>query len=304
MRARRRIPPLDWTAALLVRALLGILARVPEGPAYALARGAGRLFWLLAPSRRRRALENLRLALGEGAPPETARRSFGSLMMVALDFVRLPRILARGELEERVDFSGVAPLLEEAGPGGVIFVTGHLGSWEVGGVALARARGGLHVIARRVENPYLDRLVFQGRARAGLVVHPRRGGMRPLARALKEGRDVGVLLDQNQRKRGVFVPVFGKAASTDRSAAALAFRLDRPVVVGFALREGKGFRFRMVPGGLLRPTREERARRDVAGFTGRIVAAMEKVIRSFPDQYLWLHNRYRTRPPGEGSAGE
>ncbi len=296
---RKRILPLDWATAQVLRLFLGLLAGAPEGPAYGLASRAGGLFWRISPSRRRRALENLGLALGEKATPALARASFGSLMKVALDFARLPRILDRGELRERVDFSLLDPLLEEAGPGGVIFVTGHLGSWEVGGVALARARGELHVIARRVENPFLDRLVLQGRERAGLVVHPRRGGMRPLARALQEGKDVGVLLDQNQRKRGIFVPVFGKPASTDRSAAALAFRLDRPVLVGFALRTGQGFRFRMVPGGLLRPGREERESRDLAGFTRRVVAAMEEVIRRYPDQYLWLHNRYRTRPPGE-----
>ncbi len=299
MRRKKRIPPLDWATARFLQALLAGLARAPEGPAYSLAARAGSLFWRIAPSRRKRALENLALALGEKAAPGPAKESFGSLMKVALDFVRLPRILERGELDRRVDFSSFSPLLEQAGPGGVIFVTGHLGSWEVGGVALARKRGEVHVIARRVENPYLDRLVFQGRTRAGLVVHPRRGGMRPLARALREGKDVGVLLDQNQRKRGIFVPVFGRLASTDRSAAALAFRLDRPVLVGFALREGRGFRFRMVPGGLFRPNREERERKDLEGFTGRIVQAMEKVIRRHPGQYLWLHNRYRTRPPGE-----
>lgn len=299
MRERKRILVLDWLTAQSLRLLLGALARAPEGPAYSLALGAGRLFWLASPSRRRRAMENLRLALGEKATLAQARESFSSLMKVALDFVRLPRVLEKGDLSRFVDFSEFDPYLEEAGPGGVIFVTGHLGSWEVGGVALARKRGALHVIARRVENPYLDRLVFQGRARAGLVVHPRRGGMRPLVRALKEGRDVGVLLDQNQRKRGIFVPVFGKPASTDRSAAALVFRLARPVVVGFALREGRTFRFRMVPGGLLRPTEEEREKKDLEGFTERIVTAMEGVILRFPEQYLWLHNRYRTRPPGE-----
>ncbi len=299
MKRKRRNQVLDWTSARLLQGLLGCLARAPEGPAYFLASLAGKLFWRISPSRRERALENLFLALGEKASPALAKESFSSLMKVALDFVRLPSMLRRGEFAGRVDFSGFTPLLEEAGEGGVIFVTGHLGSWEVGGVALARRRGELHVIARRVENPYLDRLVFRGRTEAGLVVHPRRGGMRPLARALKEGKDAGVLLDQNQRKRGIFVPVFGRLASTDRSAAALAFRLGRPVVVGFALREGKGFRFRMVPGGLLRPTPGEKEGKDLEGFTRRIVEAMEKIILRFPGQYLWLHNRYRTRPPGE-----
>ncbi len=299
MKRKKRNRALDWTTARALQGLLGCLARAPEGPAYSMASLAGSVFWRVSPSRRRRAMENLTLALGEKASPALAKESFGSLMKVALDFVRLPRLLETGEFSRRVDFSQFSPLLEEAGPGGVIFVTGHLGSWEVGGVALARARGELHVIARRVENPYLDRLVFRGRTRAGLVVHPRRGGMRPLARALKEGKDAGVLLDQNQRKRGIFVPVFGRPASTDRSAAALAFRLERPVVVGFALREGKGFRFRMVPGGLLRPSREEMEKKDLEGFTRRIVEAMEKVILRRPEQYLWLHNRYRTRPPGE-----
>lgn len=297
---------LAWLSAQSLGLLLGLLARVPEGLAYRAAEALGLLFWALVPGRRRLAAEHLGLALRlDPAHPRVrslVRRSAGALFRVALDFARLPRWIRSGRLLERVETGAFQRTFEQAGPGGLIVVTGHLGSWEVAGAAFARLRGEVHVIGRRMENPYLDRVLREGRERAGLRVHPRRGGIRPLVAALASGKDCALLLDQNQRKRALFVPVFGRLAATDRSAAILALRMGATVLVGCALREGRGFRFRMAAAPLLRPTARELAQRDAAGFTRRIMEALEGLILAHPEQYLWVHRRYRTRPPEEAAA--
>ncbi len=205
----------------------------------------------------------------------------------------------KARLAERVDFRELEQVLEDYKGQGIIFVTGHLGSWEVAGALLSSLRDELHVIGRRVDNPFIDRIVKRGRRAMGIMVHERRGGIRELKKALDRNKDIGLLLDQNQRKRGIFVPVFGKLASTDRSAAMFALRYSKPVVIGFAVRSGYGFRFRIVMGDVVIPTRKEMEEMDVTGLTVRIVKAMEEKILLYPDQYLWMHDRYKTRPPSE-----
>jgi KDO2-lipid IV(A) lauroyltransferase len=209
---------------------------------------------------------------------------------------------------ERVDMTQLDERLaelEEAGEGELVFVSGHLGGIEVGGAVLACRRRMVNVIARRVENPYLDEVARRGRQARGLRIHPRRGGIKPLVKAVESGEDAALLIDQNQRKRGLFLPFFGRLASTDRSAAVLAMRrgVARPVLVGFAIRRGPAFRFTMEFAPVIRPTERELAGRDLAGLTRRITAAMEEIILRHPEQYLWLHDRYKTRPPGEREEG-
>jgi KDO2-lipid IV(A) lauroyltransferase len=157
----------------------------------------------------------------------------------------------------------------------------------------------MNAIVRRVENPWLDRWIKAERSRLDVVMHPRRGGMRPVVRALRRGEAMAALLDQNQRKRGLFAPFFGRLAATDRSIAAVTSRLGIPLHVGATVRVGHGFRFRLTEFTTLRA--DDRVDRAVAieRLVRQINQVFEKLILAQPDQYLWMHNRYRTRPPNE-----
>jgi KDO2-lipid IV(A) lauroyltransferase len=138
------------------------------------------------------------------------------------------------------------------------------------------------------------------RERGGLVIHPRRGGVRDLARALAAG-EVGLqAVDQNQRLRGVFVPFFGELASCERAAVSLALRFGYPIVVGAALRVGGGFRFRFVLHGPFRLNVTGDRAADLRAGVLRVNQEIERLVRMAPDQYLWIHDRYRTQPkPGD-----
>ncbi len=309
--ARRPSPVVDLLTWVPFRAVLALLGGLPESWSYALASGLGRFGWALFGARRALVLKNLARAFPEAGPVERellCRECFASAARILVDLARSPRIVGRGGLEERVDLSEARRALEEAGtlaPGKPpIFCTPHLGSWEVGGTALAHLVGRCHIIARPIRSPRIDAWFRSRRSLLGQVLHPRRGGIRGVRAGLAMGEAAGFLPDQNQRLRGVFVPFFGLPASTDRSPIVLALQGPYPIIVAAALRRGRGYRFRIecakvfVPRALPGESREETLTREL----GVLNRAVEDLIRRAPGQYFWLHDRWRTRPPGEESA--
>ncbi len=287
------------------RLLIGLLALVPDRLGYGFAGWVGRLWFRLDGRRRRYALHFLKNALPDRDEKELLRigaRATGSLFQVPLDMAKLTRLLERGgSLEDVVDCSEAEAGLASERPW--LGLTGHLGSWEMGAAAIASRVGEAHGIARVSKNPLLQRWILANRQRAGLHIHPRRGGLRDLARAL-EGGAVGLqAVDQNQRLRGVFAPFFGQVASCERAAVTLALRHRYPLVVGTAYRVPNRFRFRFV---LLEPFVLARSGDKAKDLYEGVVAVnerLEQLIRLAPEQYLWIHDRYRKKPPPGWRAG-
>ncbi len=288
----------------LARAAIGVAARVPQWLGYGTASLLGRLFFRLDGRRRGYALRFLRNAYPGRPDRELLRigsRATGNLFKVPLDMARLSRLLARGgDVAEVVDYRQAAAQLAQPKP--FLAVTAHLGSWEVAAVAVAQRCGGGHGVARVSKNPLLQHWILQNRERGGLVIHPRRGGIRGLAQALAGGQVGLQVVDQNQRLRGVFAPFFGEIASCERAAVSLALRHGYPLVVGVALRSGRGFRFDLVAAAPFALQRTGDKAHDLRAAVGQVNTAIEGLIRRAPDQYLWIHDRYRTRPPSGGEA--
>lgn len=293
----------------LVRALMLPLAVLPERLAYAGVAGLGQLFFLCSRRRQTYALKFLRQAYPEGKTDREllaiARRATGNFVKIGLDMMRVHRVLEQGRFADAVE--GLDTLRQRLPEGPVLVVSGHLGSWEVGAIALAQARDEAHVLVRIFKNPLLQDFIERTRSRAGLHLHGRRGGLRGLARALKRGA-VGIqAIDQNQRLRGVFVPFFGKLASTERAAATLAVREGYPVAICYSPRVGKGFRFKAVVQTTIHPERPQ-SKEDVPALVEDLVrkinAGLEEAILAHPEQYLWIHDRYRTQPKQGEQDGE
>jgi KDO2-lipid IV(A) lauroyltransferase len=306
MARKRRILVLDAAVYGLVRGFFWLLDRCPEPIVYPALDLLGRAFFVVARGRRRIALANLQQAFGaELSRRQLVRigsRACGSVFMVLADIARMRRYLASGELLRRIDRApwerdSVLPIGDVAHGRPPIICGPHLGSWEAAGTTTGLAYRGLHVIARPLGNPFLERWLLATRTLAGQRLLPRRGGIRRLLQALRDGHAVAMLPDQNQRLRGIFVPVFGKLASCDRSPARLAQLSGAPILVGAALRKGRRFRFTMEVTDMFTVPRG--GSETVRAATERLQRAVEKVIRLAPDQYFWLHNRYRTRPPEE-----
>ncbi len=291
-----------WAA----RAAIGLAARVPQWLGYGAADLLGRLWFVLDRRRRGYALRFLRQAYPDRPDHELLRigsRATGNLFQVPLDMARLTRLLARGgSVREVLDDARALPQLQRL-QRPFLGLTGHLGNWEVAAIGVAQFAGGAHGVARVSKNPLLQQWISANRERGGLVVHPRRGGIRGLTKALAAG-GVGLqVVDQNQRLRGVFAPFFGKLASCERAAVTLALRHGYPIVVGVALRRGRGFRFDLVAAEPFTLVATGDRDADLHAAVVRVNLALESLIRLAPEQYLWIHDRYRTQPKA-GAVGE
>jgi KDO2-lipid IV(A) lauroyltransferase len=294
---------MDWAAYAALRAVETLLLAAPPEASEAMARGVGRAWFALDRTRRRTALDNLALAFPSLPPAErrrVARASFEHAFLVAVEVVRRPRALSRlRHVLRKGRYEGDQGLMRRdvrAGLPGLV-LTGHVGNWELAGTVVRLEGVAFSGVARPIENPYVDDYVARTRGGPEALI-AKRGAARAISRALREGRWVGVLADQNAGRHGLFVPFFGVPASTYPLAATLAVRHRVPVYFGAAIRRGGGFRYDyLLHRHEMDPAADEREE------VGRTLAAfhewLETTIRRAPEQYLWLHRRWRTRPPGE-----
>ena len=179
---------------------------------------------------------------------------------------------------------------------GLIFVTGHLGNWELAGAYVAARGIPLDAIARRMSNPLFDRYVTETRSRIGMVVVHDADAVRRTPRSLRDNRAVAFLADQGVLGlASTFVPFFGRPAKTPRGPAVFALRLRVPVVFGVAVRQPGG-KYRLVFEPVLVEDTGDRDR-DVDTIVARYTAILERWVRRYPEQYFWHHRRWRRQPP-------
>ncbi|WP_420840443.1 lysophospholipid acyltransferase family protein [Archangium primigenium] len=285
---------------LLVRAVLGFVSALPLGLARTLGAGFGRFAFAVAGGERRKALKSLARAFPERSDAERhalARASFRHLGMAAFEVGATTSLDANLEHLVRWDAEDRAVLEAALARGkGVVFVSGHVGNWELLARRVARAGYPSQSIAKETTDPRLTALVERFRAQGGVrsIWRGQEGAARAMLRALKAGEILGLLIDQDTRVQSLFVPFFGELAATPRAAADLALRTGAAVVVGFCQREGQGYRLWTEevawPAG---PDREA----DALGLTAALSARIEAAIRRAPEQWVWMHQRWKTRPP-------
>jgi Kdo2-lipid IVA lauroyltransferase/acyltransferase len=279
-----------------------VIGRLPAGLARWIGRRLGDVGYALAADRRRTALANLARAFP--GVPDVARRRIcrGSFQHLGLMLVELAALLAR-PLEHTlrgVRIEGLDRLRSVMDRHGrALVVTAHLGNWELLPVACRLTGYRLSVVVRPLDAPRLDRLARRLRERSEAELIDKRAALRPVLRALAGGGMVGILLDQNAaRREGVFVPFFGHPASTSKSLAVLALRTGSPIVPAFIHRQAAGTHRVVIGEPLVSPVLEDHEAA-VASLTARCTEAIEAAIRNTPEQWLWMHDRWRTRPPRE-----
>lgn len=292
----------DMFAALVIRmfGVVGLL--LPRRILLLVGRGIGNLAYLLAFKRRHLALENIRLALGQELSPveqrRVARRSFAHLGMNLMEYFTFPN-LNRRKIEGTTLFSGKKHLDSALGEGrGVLCLTGHMGNWDLLGSALAFRGYPVSLVSKVSRSRAINRVWMDYREDVGVRIFSGSGAMKDILRQLKKGGIVGLVVDQNAlRKDGIFVPFFGREACTLTAIAVLARRTGAPVVPIYSFREGS--KLRVVVQAPLESGEIEDMNEDVFQRTLRYSQWTEAVIRRHPEQWTWLHNRWRTRPPGE-----
>jgi Kdo2-lipid IVA lauroyltransferase/acyltransferase len=280
-------------------------APLPAPVALAMGRRLGDLVALLLPGRRRVALANLATAF-PGLPAAARRRlARGSWQHLGMTLVELARLLGR-PLQATLDeltLDGLEHLrhvMDEHGR--ALVLTAHLGNWEYLTAAHRLTGYPLSVVVRPLDWPVLDAGAAAMRRKTGVALIDKRGALRPVLDALRRGGLVGILLDQNAaRREGVFVPFFGRTASTSRSLALLALRTGAPVVPIFIHREAPGRHRVVIEAPLARP-RVNDPEQAVVELTARCTQTIEAAIRRTPEQWLWSHDRWRTRQPAGAPA--
>lgn len=251
---------------------------------------------------RRRVVERQIAAAFPGLPDAEvigiARASYAHLGRTSIEAALLPGIGRQGVLDlfDGVDNWSAVERAITAGKG-LIFVTGHLGNWELAGAYVASRGVPLDVVARHMANPLFDRYLTRTRERIGMAVVHDSDAVRRTPRSIKAGRGVAFLSDQGVLGlASTFVPFFGMPAKTPRGPAVFALRLGVPVVFGCALRQPNG-RYRMSFEAVTVQDTGDRER-DVDAIVAEYTKTLERWVRRAPEQYFWHHRRWRRQPPG------
>ena len=289
----------------LARAFLSGLGALPRPLAVRVGRGMGRLGYALASGLRRTGMRNLELAfpdISEREREEILRGSFISLGRQLGEVSQFPRATPE-RLREVVEYHPedvkLLDVARERGRG-VIFLTSHLGAWEILCFAHSVFYNPISFLVRPIDNPRIDRLIEGLRTRFGNRPVDKKAAARTAMKLLRQGDTLGVLADLNtQEREGVFVPFFGHLACTTAGVATLALRTDATVIPVCAPWDEERKKFVFHGGPVLELIRTGDHERDVEINTARFTAAIESHIRAYPDQWLWIHKRWKTRPAGE-----
>lgn len=301
-----RLQKLRWLAEYLpVPPLVFFIRLLPHRVALAVGGVLGALALRIDKRHREITLNNLAECLPEKSPEERmeiATSVYRNLGYSAIEFIRTRSIFSR-PVEETFEFKGYRKLDEALGRGrGLLVLTAHCGSWEIM-AHLQPMRGyPMAVVARVLDNPYLERAVSGIRTMYGNTVINKQKGMRRILKTLGDGGTVAVLLDQNVTTReGVFVDFFGKAACTNKGLALISMKTGAPVFPVFIHRVGVdrhiievGDEIPLIDTG----DRDEDIRANTQAYT----KAIEDNIRDHPQEWFWMHRRWKTRPANETHA--
>jgi len=293
----------EWIAYAVVSSVVKLAGALPRSLARALAEGLARMLFAVTPKLRRTAEFNLKLAFPQWTDAQreaTIRGMVRSLGWMAAEFARMPRY-TREHIEEIIVLDGHENFLEGQRRGkGVLFLTAHMGAWELSSYAHAVYGYPLHYMARPLDNARLDGLVNRYRGLSGNAPIFKNESARLMLRILKEAGTVGILADQNtMREEGAFVDFFGVPACTTTGIARVALHTGAAVVPGYAVWDEslKKYRLRFEPP--LELVRTGDAERDIVENTRRFAKVTEEIVRKYPEQWVWVHARWKTRPQGE-----
>ncbi len=304
----RRFPPTQFLIYVFIRTLVAVLEMLPDGLALRAGKFVGRLFYLLDAKHRNIGVKNLQRA--EGMPKDPAeihrliRRVYEHFGVSLAEILLIPRMVARGELSQRVKLEGREHLdraLEE-GRGAIIIVP-HMGNWELAAMAVAAGGYKVNSVSRPIENPWLHEYFTPRRQATGHKLVFREGAIGAIREVLGRNEVIAIMPDQNAHEKGVFVPFFGRPASTGRTPALMAIKSGAPIIPAKSWRCGR-LEHKVVFTPPLRPAPGVPLEEAVTRLTAEMTARIEEWVRERPEQWMWLHARWKTKPPAERVEAE
>ncbi len=288
---------LDYLAYVAVRILICIVQAMPLETGRRLA---GSCAWLMSDVLRMRAKvvdENLAHAFAEFSPPERtilARRMWEHLFLLVLEVAHVPRKIHETNWRKFIQLRDVAPLMRQLiSDRPTIVVTGHFGNFELGGYALGILGFPTFTVARNLDNPYLDRYLTSFRAATGQHLIPKNGGYDQIERVLDHGGTMAFLADQYAGEKGCWVNFFGRPASAYKAIALLSLEHNAPVAICYARRRDQPMQFEMVSAAMADPRSTSSDLGTVRDITQWYTSQLEQAIRTAPEQYWWVHRRWK-----------
>jgi KDO2-lipid IV(A) lauroyltransferase len=291
---------LEFAAAWLIVKGLGFLPR-PIARSFAVC--LTRLVYAFLPRLQKTAEINLRIAFPDWSDDQrrsVIRRMLRNLGWMMVEFSRFPKYTGQN-IERNIVLDGHENFLDGHRRGkGVLYLTGHIGAWELSSFAHALYGFPLHYMARPIENRRIDTLVNRYRGLSGNRPIFKNESARVTLKVLKEAGTIGILADQNTMpEEAVFVDFFGEPASTTTGIARLALHTGAAVVPGYAVWDAQLGKYRLRFEPAVKLIRTGDAERDIFENTQQFTKILEDIIRKYPDQWVWAHGRWNTRPNGE-----
>jgi KDO2-lipid IV(A) lauroyltransferase len=301
--AKPRNKAIDLAQYVGIRTAAMLLCSFSVGANLRAARKLGNLMYAFDRKHRNRVIDNLRHAypaMSDQRRHAIVRRSMQHLMMLGVETLfttRLIHLETWAGVCELENFREVLQLLLSRNQR-VIMLTGHYGNWEILGYVLGTLGFDTTSIARPLDNPYVNRWMLGVREKKGQRILPKKGATPAVTQVLGSGGAVSFIADQDAGKKGIFVDFFGRPASTYKSIGLLAMEYQAPIVVGFARRIGD-FKFSIGVQEIIHPQDWRDQDDPLRYITQRYTAAIEAFVRKDPEQYLWMHRRWKTRPKSE-----
>jgi KDO2-lipid IV(A) lauroyltransferase len=297
---------LDLLVYLLVRLLVATCQAIPMVIAYCVADALAWLMFKLDARHRSVAFDNLERAfpeLGLERREQIVRGVYRHFCRMIIEMLKLPKLVSLTSYRKYVQLSGHEPVLDRLLDGEpMIMVTGHFGNWEMAGVLFGLFGFPPCSVARPIDNPYLDQYLRDFRQSTGQTLITKKGGGDQMVEVLDQGGLLSVLADQDAGQRGLFVEYFGRPASSHKAIALLALQHGVPIVVGGARRLGNHFRYEIVCEAVIDPGDYATHPDPVRAMTQAYTSALESLVRRAPEQYLWLHRRWKHQPQPRGRA--
>jgi len=296
-------PALDYLLYLLVRMIAIFFAMLDVNTSVRLARFLGSCLYQIYPRGRQRAIENLRLSFPQKDPlwiEQTARRSFEHIVMLAFDVFHTTRLIRRSTWRRYIELGDLSAALRLILQGrGVILVGGHYGNFLVLGHALATFGLEGYSIARPIDNPYLGEYLYINSQPPNHHIIYKNNATENMLNLLAGGATLSFIADQNAGRKGIFVDFFGRKASTYKSIGLLAMQYNLPIIVGYCRRVDDQFKFKIGLTRIIQPRDWQDKDDPLYWITAQYTAAIEQFIRQEPQQYWWVHRRWKTRPAEE-----
>ncbi len=269
----------------------------------------GNLLYRFDKRHRQRAIEHLRRSFpdwDERKLQEVAKASMRNLVYLGVEVLFTTRLITPNcwmKHVRTVNMSRALRMVVERKSGFVV-ATPHFGNWEVMGYILATLGFPMVAIARPLDNPYINDYILGVRERTGMSILHKKGATQSMDDILEAKGVLGFIADQDAGRKGVFVDFFGRKASTYKSLALMAINHNVPVIVGYAKRLGEDFNFEIGTQRIIMPEEWIGREDPMLWLTQEWTTAIEEVVRKAPEQYLWVHRRWKHRPPGEPTPAD